>query len=478
MRHCKALAMARLRFLGALMGAAFLVLVPRESLASQPLEIEDAVEVSLGFSHTCALTGEGNVRCWGWNGGGPLGDGSTTDRVTPASVVHLDGRVFDIAAGWFHTCALTEAGAVKCWGSNAQGQLAVETGAPCRLPPPDDDVAMPCSLVPVSVPGLASDMRAVSAGASHTCAVTSGGSVKCWGSNSSGELGDGTTEGRGEPVDVRGLDHGAVAVSAGFGYTCAITDGGSVKCWGGNLMGTLGNGTTTDNATPADVCADASCSEPLSQVVQVASGFGHTCALTAAGAVKCWGSNVRGELGAPTTEQCFFEFPCSTVPVQVQNLESGVVAIATGFMHSCALTELGAVKCWGGSYGSGDWSYSPADVPGLASGVAAIGEGPSHGCAVMREGDIRCWGDNNWGQLGDGTTIGSSLPQEVWTLSGRGDPNCDRGITSIDAFLVLQVDAGYIQQLPCPDGADASGDSTINSLDAALILQFHAGLMN
>ncbi|MBI4518809.1 MAG: hypothetical protein HY699_23695 [Deltaproteobacteria bacterium] len=223
-----------------------------------------------------------------------------------------------LAAGSSHTCALTAAGGVKCWGNNDFGRLG-------------DGTMTSRSSTPVDVSGLSSGMTAVTAGDYHTCALTAAGGVKCWGYNAKGQLGDGTSTQRLTPVDVIGLTGSATAVAAGGRHTCALTAAGGVKCWGYNVEGQLGDGTTTDRTTPVDV------SGLTSGVTAVAAWDYHTCALTAAGGVKCWGYNGAGQLGDGTTTQ-------RTTPVDVSGLTSGVTAVTADGMHTCALTAAGGVK--------------------------------------------------------------------------------------------------------------------------------------
>jgi alpha-tubulin suppressor-like RCC1 family protein len=277
-----------------------------------------------------------------------------------------------IAAGLGHTCALTRAEGVKCWGYNGHDELG--TG----------NKDLPQSPTPLDVSGLASGVTAIAAGIRHSCALTSAGGVKCWGYGR-GPLGDGTTERRAAPVEVSGLGSGVAAVAAGNDASCAVTVSGGVKCWGINTGGQLGDGTTVDRLTPIDVVGLGS------GVKAVASGAGYnrTCALTTAGGVKCWG---RGNL----------------TPVDVPGLANGVTAITS----SCALTSAGGVKCWGRD------DLTPADVSGLSSGVAAITSG-FHSCALMATGIVKCWGFNDHGQLGDGTTYDSAIPVDVKGLHGR-----------------------------------------------------------
>jgi hypothetical protein len=168
----------------------------------------------------------------------------------------------------------------------------------------------------------------VSAGNSHSCAVSTAGGVKCWGLST---LSDGSTTNSAVPVDVVGLGSGVKAVSAGLGYTCAVTLAGAVKCWGDNTYGQLGNGTTTSSAVPVGVVGLGS------GVVAVSAGEFHSCAVTSAGAVKCWGHNAFGEVGDGTTAQ-------SVAPVGVVGLGSGVVAVSAGELHSCAVTQAGSVN--------------------------------------------------------------------------------------------------------------------------------------
>jgi alpha-tubulin suppressor-like RCC1 family protein len=298
-----------------------------------------------------------------------------------------------IAAGYGHTCALTGAGGVKCWGNNGDGEVG--------------DGTKTHRLTPVAVHGLANDVQAIAAGEALSCALTDEGGVKCWGENESGELGDGTTTDRHRPVDVAGLASGVRAIAAGEALSCALTDGGGVKCWGENEYGELGDGTTTNRHLPVDVSGLAS------GVTAIAIGYLHACALTRAGGVQCWGYNRFGQLGDGTTTD-------RHTPVDVSGLTSGVTAITAGGGHSCALTAGGGVKCWGyngyGQLGDGTTTdrHAPVSLSGIAAGIRTITAGGyGHTCVLTIAGRVKCWGRNSSGQLGDGTTTERHTPVEV-----------------------------------------------------------------
>lgn len=350
------------------------------------------VALAAGIGHTCALTHAGAIKCWGYNLNGQLGDGSTTNRTTPVTVVGMGSGVTRMATGNNHGCAVSTDGATKCWGWNNHGQLG--------------SGVFGMSSVPVAVPGLSSGLAALSGGGAHTCALTTGGGMRCWGLNEAGQLGDGTTVSRSAPVDVTGLSAGIAAIASGSQHSCALSMGGGVLCWGRNVNGQLGDGTTANRAAPVDVSGLAA------GVAALALGGAHVCALTSAGGVKCWGYNGQGQLG----DNSWMDRP---TPVDVVGLTSGVRAIAAGNWYTCALTTAGGVKCWGsngaGQLGDGtsNTRRTPADVSGLTSGVAALAAGGAHACALMTAGGIKCWGDNAHGQLGNGTETDSPVPVPV-----------------------------------------------------------------
>lgn len=343
--------------------------------------------VAAGGAHTCALTTTGGVLCWGDNAAGQLGDGSQSQRTMPVGVVGLASGVAAVSAGSEYTCALTTGGGVKCWGLDYDGQLGDGSGAFGVL-----------RLTPVAVVGLASGVAAIAAGASHSCAVTTTGGVKCWGRNDRGQLGDGTTTKRLAPVGVSGLASGVLALALGEYHTCALLAAGGVKCWGDNDDGQLGDGGNTERHTPVNVSGLAGASA-------VAAGDYHSCAL-ASGGMVCWGYNGNGQLGNGTTT-------ASPLPVGVSGLGSGVAAIGAGadFDHSCALLIGGSVRCWGEYYFPIGGIFPVASTTPLDRGfagavsISAGGAGyvlTSHVCAVGPDSGVRCQGGNSKGQLGNG----------------------------------------------------------------------------
>ncbi len=358
---------------------------------------DTAAKMAAGSGHTCALTAGGGVVCWGRNDYGQLGDGTTTYQPTPVAVSGLASGVTAIAAGNDHTCALTAGGGVVCWGFNGDGELG--------------DGTTTDQWTPVAVSGLTSGVKAIAAGGWHTCAVTAADAVVCWGWNGYGQLGDGTTTDSLTPVAASGLASGVASVAAAGYHTCARTALGAALCWGDNSVGQIGDGTTTQRETPTGV------SGLSSGVATIAAAGYHTCAVTSGGAALCWGWNDYGQLGDGTTTQ-------REKPTAVSGLTSGVASIAVGAYQSCALTSGGGVLCWGanwyGQLGDGTTTQreTPVAVSGLASGVASLTGGVYHTCAVTTAGAGTCWGSNIDGQLGDGTTTDRWTPTPVTGLSG------------------------------------------------------------
>jgi alpha-tubulin suppressor-like RCC1 family protein len=212
--------------------------------SSTPVDVDglngSVTAVAAGKSHTCAITTVGDVMCWGSNTSGQLDNWQYYwESDYPVQALGLNGGVSAIAVGKLHTCVVTQSSMVKCWGGNSYGQLG--------------DGTMDDEAFPVNADGLYSGIIGIAAGSAHTCALTQGGGVKCWGDNYDGQLGDGSNTNRTTPVDVTGLTAGASAVAVGGSHTCALFPAGNIKCWGGNWHGQLGDGTIDNRSKPVDV---------------------------------------------------------------------------------------------------------------------------------------------------------------------------------------------------------------------------------
>jgi alpha-tubulin suppressor-like RCC1 family protein len=423
----RALSLTALAFL--LTVASFAANAPREADAA------GAAMVDAGSQHTCAVTNQGAAKCWGSNNQGQLGwfpyscfepgDCSTV----AGDVTGLSSGVESIAAGAFHTCAVTVTGAALCWGANSRGQLG--DGTTTNRP------------TPVFVSGLTSGVAAIDAGQEHTCAVLDNGTMRCWGSDEYGQLGATVSElCAGEvlcsttPIATVGLSSVTmVRVATGAYHTCAASSAGGVKCWGANYWGQLGHGTTSDNGSPTDVTG------LTSGAGDIAAGFGHTCAIIAATqGLRCWGVAGSGRLGVAGPDDCD-PLSCAKTPVNVTSIGTTVSDVAAGFAHTCVVTTALDMKCFGENLygqlgdGSNDSSTTPVDacrlVPSIPEAICLSSLLPDYGhvaaggrrsCAVATSGSLECWGE---ALVGDWTTASRSAPVAIRGFQSGDDADVD-----------------------------------------------------
>jgi alpha-tubulin suppressor-like RCC1 family protein len=390
--------------------------------ADRPLQ---QAAITAGGAHTCALSAAGDVRCWGLDGSGQLGDGlPKTDLASPSAPVVLGLPAKAISAGNDHTCALLINGAVRCWGRDANGQLGDG--------PPATESATPAAAVALGQPA-----RAVTAGEAHTCALLADGSVRCWGLDDHGQLGDGaslvSTSAPAAPV---ALGQPARSISAGSSFTCALLADRTVRCWGSDISGELGDGAPlVDKPTPASVVG-------LGQDVSaISAGTGHVCALLADGAVRCWGWNDNMQLGLGP------EVANTPAPSAVVALPSRARSITTGFQHTCAVLADDSARCWGydggGQLGDGlpDEDNDEPRLVKLGEPVRAVTAGDWHTCALTAAATLRCWSNDNEGQLGDGlpktSTNAPADPVGLPPFGAVDSADTALGVSSAAATMVV-----------------------------------------
>lgn len=375
---------------------------------------EGAKSVGIGWYHSCAVSFAGEVYCWGRNNYGQLGHGTTTqigDNELPNSVgpVDLGGVAESVVAGEYHTCALMEGGEVRCWGRSNRGQLGYGTTNSVG------DNEAPSTAGVVQVGGTVTQLTA---GSNHTCALLDDGNVRCWGYGVYGRLGYNNTNNIGDnelPQNAGNVTLGATAtqVAAGELHTCALTDANEIRCWGYGSNGQLGYGNTQaigDNEFPST----AGSVNMGANATFVAAGRRHTCVITDGNNVRCWGLNSNGQLGyGHTTQIGDNEQPNVSGDINLGGDE--IVELALGYNSSCARVSGGDVRCWGnstyGQLGQGNNAQigdneqpnviQPIDVGGAVTQISANWY---HVCARLESSQIRCWGRGNYGQLGYGNT--------------------------------------------------------------------------
>ena len=332
----------------------------------------------------------------------PEDDGEVVDDVRVTDAQTAKEASVQLAVGFIHTCARKTQGQVLCWGDNGAGQvgdgIAFDAGA------------RPSVVKPQQVVGM-TDAIDVASGGSHSCAIRKNGTVACWGVNTFGQLGDGTTTRSSTPVPV-GNVAGAIAIAAGTSFTCALLQGGLVKCWGANYSGQLGDGTKNDRSTAAPV-------QQLTGAKAIATAEHHACAIVDDGLVKCWGKNDNGQLGTGNTAESLF-------PTALPSLAE-IVQVVAASRFTCSLQRSGQVNCWGantlGQLGTGSPNAAPNPSPAITavSDAIAIWVGYEHACAVRRSGAVSCWGQAGDGQIGSGTVPDdASIPSPTAVVGVTG----------------------------------------------------------
>ncbi|MBL8984609.1 MAG: hypothetical protein JNL26_20650, partial [Gemmatimonadetes bacterium] len=383
--------------------------------------------VSAGSDHSCAIAAGGAAYCWGDNTSGQLGTGGTTDSPSPQLVSgSLSFR--SISVGARHTCAVTTANTAYCWGSDAEGQLGAVATSTCPTGV--------CALVPVTVNGKRS-WSVLDAGALHTCGLEMSGAAHCWGDNTFGAVGDGvSTMRRYNPNPVAGGGTWT-AITAGAAHSCAVSSGGAAHCWGSNAVGQLG-GTSTQ------ACGSVPCSlSPIpvsggTTFSRIDAGTEHTCAVSSAQVAMCWGANRDHQLGDDTA----VDRPVPTLVATTLRF----TAITAGRTHACAIDTGGAAHCWGTGavLGAGATVVSATPLPVALHQVwTAVEAGTSHGCGIVSGGAVHCWGIEDDGELGDGGSAvsTSNIPVPVYfaptptTIASASSGFWDQGSTWVGGIV-------------------------------------------
>ena len=388
-------------------GLAVVTVLPTTSVAFTSL--------TAGAHSTCGVTASGVAHCWGDNFFGQLGFGEvgigagTRPSWTPAAVGPLPvagGLTFaSVSGGRWHTCGLTSAGAVYCWGMATAGRLG-RVGVPdadsCDIAQQRDTAHARCVAAPVVVPGVP-PFQTLSVGGVHTCALTATGHAYCWGADHYGEVGDGGgVSAHGLPPTPVAGEHTFTSLSAGGWHTCGLTPTGHAYCWGYNNWGQLGDGSSVNRDMPVAVAGGV-------RFVSISAGVTHTCGVTPTGDAYCWGDNYYGQLGDGSSSS-------TNIPAAVSG--GPFASLSAGEFHTCGLSPGGVAYCWGGNWEGalGDGSGSGRNTPVAVAGGLAFSEltlGRAHTCGLTTVRVAYCWGWNLVGQLGDGSATDRPVPVKV-----------------------------------------------------------------
>lgn len=357
-------------------------------VGTEPGTVPLVPRVDAGSYHTCQVRADGTAWCWGWNIYGQLGNGTSTDSDTQVQV-GVDTDWAGVAAGQYHSCGLKVDGTLWCWGDNSGSQLGQGTDSGL-------------SRTPLQVGGN-DDWTQVTATGRYTCGLRADGTAWCWGENTLGQLGDGTTDERSVPTQV-GTGSDWAQLAAGDGHTCGVRTDGTAWCWGYNYNGQLGDDSTTSSPEPVPVGT-------ATDWAGVAAWGGVSCGVRTDGTAWCWGFNGNGQLGIGVGAD-------RHTPAQV-GTDTDWLRLSVGGYHVCGTRGNGTAWCWGlNNYGSlgdgtGAASTTPVRVDGPADWSGQVTAGSGHACASRAAGTLWCWGLNNFGQVGDGSVVNQGTPIRV-----------------------------------------------------------------
>ncbi len=365
--------------------------------------------LAIASTHSCAIR-SGQAYCWGDGSNGRTGLGSTATTLVPTQVSGAYTDWTQITTNHNATCGLRASKRAFCWGSNTNGQLGDSTTTQ--------------RLVPTEIWGSFTDWTYLNAGTSTTCGIRNGMHLYCWGDNTNGALGDGTTISSPVPVAVQGDHNDYTAVSTRSDNTCALREASSkYYCWGKNNFGQLGNATTTDTLTPTAVVglSGASCETDTNDICLhdayfIRPGRERSHGVDKSGRGYSWGDNTNGGLGDGTTVS-------SLTPVEVFGGYTDWISIdtdGTAARASCGLRSNGTIWCWGprtyGSIGDGGATAGNQLIPVQIAGGFTDWNAVStdlHSCALRSNGRAYCWGEGAVGELGNGSTANRTSPTEV-----------------------------------------------------------------
>lgn len=365
--------------------------------------------VTAGARHTCALTEQNEVYCWGDNTDGQLAPPRAMLRSARPTKVDVPPNVKSLVAGAFHTCVVTDTFEAFCWGRNDCGQAGAGDM---------ENPSLPRVVVPPSG-GQAQQWTVIAPGVDHTCAIEAGGATYCWGCNTRGQAGNIGVNPSSKPVNAGNDKGNATAASAGAGHTCIISAlDQRVRCWGSEQRGALGNGPPASEGPVGAVIAETN-----APVTTISVSVNHSCAIDANKIAACWGDNGAGQIGNPDAG-ALLDAPGSRVA------GGQALAIAAGGAFTCVIAADSVVRCSGtnangelGRSGATDTAPHPVPEPVVQPGTPSspikaksIAAGREHACAVLETDEVVCWGTGADGQLGNGTAGGPGRTTPVHVL--------------------------------------------------------------